>query len=77
MENNLRKRRDELMNELAKFQGQGEIIAEIENINTIDELKIFIKERTRKIWADSTPIAQELCQNNIKIAEEYMEGKGV
>lgn len=62
-----------IQGELEKIKGQGEILVELRDIKNIAALQSYIKERTRKCWDESTPLATKLCETNIKIAEEYMK----
>lgn len=61
----------------SKFGGVVEVLEEIKKIETIDELKDYIKMKEREFWDKSTPVAVDLCETLIKMGEEYVEGEKI
>lgn len=64
----------------AELGGWATILTEIKkefdltSLGNIDLAK-FVTKKEREFWEKSTPLATKLCNLNIKMAEEYMEGE--
>lgn len=69
----LEKKQFELKEEFAKLGGWAEVLTELKLIKSIDELTEYIAKKEREFWDKSTPIATDLCENLIKMAEEYIK----
>lgn len=63
----------EIKGELMRIQGQGEILNELRDINNTIGLDKYINERLKKCWDESIPLAKNICDKNIELAEEYMK----
>ncbi len=69
----LKEKQSELKEKFAALGGMGEVITELKDIKSMEELKEFIEKKERQFWDESTPIAKGLCDNLTNLAEEYIK----
>lgn len=60
-----------------KFEIPAQMLTELKEITSMDELKEYIDKKEREFWKQSTPIATELCNTLIKLGEEYVKRENV